>query len=264
MTLLTDFGHTDAYVGVMKGVIASLDLDLRVVDLTHEIPPQNLAAARFNLMNAYPYFPLGTVHVAVVDPGVGGARRAIALELSTGFLVGPDNGIFGGVLDHETIGGAVELTEPSFWRSPQPSSTFHGRDIFAPVGAHIARGVSLSELGVPIDLSSLVRLPILPGQPTPTGMTGTVQHIDHFGNIVTTIPGTAVAHRLWIVQVGDRPITAHSHYGSVPPGELLALVGSHGWVEIAINHGSAQAQLQIQMGDLIQVRGIERRQLAAS
>jgi S-adenosylmethionine hydrolase len=254
ITLLTDFGDTDAYVGIMKGVIASIDPNLSVVDLTHAIAPQDLAAARFNLINAYPYFPAGTVHVAVVDPGVGGTRRAIALELTTGFLVGPDNGIFSGILETDELVNAVELTQSAFWRSPHPSTTFHGRDLFAPVGAHLARGVSLADLGSPIEPSSLVQLPIEPSQATPDGLLGSVQHIDHFGNIVTTIPAAAVADRHWSVLSGDRAIVAQPNYGAVVPGILLALIGSHGWVEIAANRDSAQAQLQLRVGDPIRVK----------
>jgi len=135
ITLLSDFGLKDVYVGVMKGVIAQINPGLTVVDLTHQIPPQNIAAARFNLMNAYLYFPVGTVHVAVVDPGVGSHRRGIALQIDAGFLVGPDNGLFSGVVHQTGVIAAVELTNAQYWWTPTPSTTFHGRDIFAAVGA---------------------------------------------------------------------------------------------------------------------------------
>ncbi len=151
VTLLTDFGLSDVYVGVMKGVITQINPRLRVVDLTHQIPPQNITAARFSLMNAYPYFPKGTVHVAVVDPGVGSHRRAIAIQLDSGFLVGPDNGLFSGVLSQTKVIAVVELTNPEYWQTSAPSQTFHGRDIFAPVGAHLASGVPLKQLGETID-----------------------------------------------------------------------------------------------------------------
>lgn len=138
ITLLTDFGVQDNYVGVMKGIIAQIYPDAKVIDITHEVPPHNLDAANFCLMKAYPYFPAGTVHVAVVDPGVGTKRRAVAIELATGFLVGPDNGIFTGVLQEEQIILAVELTKPEYWLPNEPSTTFHGRDIFAPIGAYLS------------------------------------------------------------------------------------------------------------------------------
>jgi S-adenosyl-L-methionine hydrolase (adenosine-forming) len=147
LTLLTDFGLNDVYVGVMKGVIAQVNPQLRVIDLTHQIPPQNVTAAQFNLMNAYPYFPPGTVHVAVVDPGVGGTRRAIAIQLAEAFLVGPDNGLLSGVVAQKQVIQAVELTNTRYWRNATPSSTFHGRDIFASVGAHLASGVAIAEMG---------------------------------------------------------------------------------------------------------------------
>ena len=156
ITLLTDFGDRDIYVGVMKGAIAKINPQLKIIDLTHQIPPQNLLAARFALSNAYPYFPSGTVHIAVVDPGVGSSRRGVAVELKGGYVVCPDNGLCSGILDGAIA--AVELNNSQYWRVSDPSYTFHGRDIFAPVGAHLANGVSLEELGREIDLASLVKL----------------------------------------------------------------------------------------------------------
>jgi S-adenosyl-L-methionine hydrolase (adenosine-forming) len=245
LTLLSDFGDRDVYVGVMKGAIAQINPALTVVDLTHHIPPQNLMAARFNLMNAFPYFPQGTVHVAVVDPGVGSQRRAIAIELPQGFLVGPDNGIFSGILEHYPAIAAVELDNVQYWRSPTPSSTFHGRDIFAPVGAHLASGCRLNDVGRAIAPTSLVHLPLAPLEQTATGFVGCLQYIDHFGNLVTNIPGHLVQHHSWSVTVGATQIASHTTYAAVASGDLLALVGSHGWVEIAVSNGSAKEQLQI-------------------
>ncbi|HBE19368.1 MAG TPA: hypothetical protein DEG17_16930 [Cyanobacteria bacterium UBA11149] len=164
VTLLSDFGLRDVYVGVMKGVIAQINPLLTVVDITHEIPPQDIVAGRFNLMNAYSYFPKGTVHVAVVDPGVGSDRRAIAVQLESGFLVEPDNGLLSGVLSQNPPVKVVELTNPEYWLAATPSQTFHGRDIFAPVGAHLASGVPIEKLGKIIDVGTLVQLQI----PTPT------------------------------------------------------------------------------------------------
>ena len=158
VTLLTDFGEQDEYIGVIKGIIATINPKLQVIDLTHQIPPQNIETARFCLMNAYPYFPEGTVHVAVVDPGVGSKRRAIAVELESGFLVAPDNGLVSGVVEQNKVIAAVELTNSDYWYLKKPSSTFHARDIFAPVGTHLASGVSLDNLGNQIDLNSLVNL----------------------------------------------------------------------------------------------------------
>lgn len=253
LTLLSDFGDRDVYVGVMKGVIAQINPNLTVVDLTHQIPPQNIAAARFCLMNAYAYFPVGTVHLAVVDPGVGGRRRAIAVEFAQGFLVGPDNGIFSGVLSQSPAIAAVELTNPDYWRTPQPSKTFHGRDIFAPVGANLASGVPLKQLGRKINPTDLVQLDINYCNETKTSVTGCIQYIDHFGNLVSNIPGSYVQGKIWCVQAAGLTIPGCETYTDVNVGEAIALVGSHGWVEIAINSGNAHLQLQINLQDALQV-----------
>ena len=253
ITLLTDFGHQDVYIGVMKGVIAQINPELKVMDLTHEIPPQDLAAARFNLLNAYAFFPTGTVHVVVVDPGVGTTRRAIAVQFSQGFLVGPDNGVFSGVLQRQGAIAAVELTNPDFWAASSPSATFHGRDIFAPVGAYLASGVALVDLGETIDPQTLVKLNIPNYIQTESGITGAIQYIDHFGNLITTIPGELVQGLPWTVQIGPMIVAGTRAYGDRPIGALTALVGSHSWIEIAINGGSAKQYLQARIGDPIQV-----------
>ncbi len=253
ITLLSDFSDRDVYVGIMKGVIAQINSRLTVVDLTHQIPPQDVAAARFSLMNAYPYFPIGTVHIAVVDPGVGSKRRAIAVEFAQGFLVGPDNGIFSGVLSQSPAIAAVELTNLNYWRTPQPSKTFHGRDIFAPVGANLASGVSLKQLGKEIDPASLVKLDIGECKQTTTGVVGCIQYIDHFGNLVSNIPESYVQGKTWCVQATGLNIPGCETYSDVKVGEIIALVGSHGWIEIAINRGNAHSQLQINLQDALQV-----------
>lgn len=252
LTLLSDFGLNDVYVGVMKGVIAQVNPVLKVIDLTHQIEPQDVIAAQFNLMNAYPFFPAGTVHVAVVDPGVGGKRRAIAIQLTDGFLVGPDNGIFTGLLSNRTIVEAVELTNSQYWRDASPSSTFHGRDIFAPVGAHLASGVAIAQLGEAIDPTTLVQSPISVCTTTDTGCIGNVQYIDRFGNVITNIPGHIVQGKAWSVMVGKLTIPGCLAYGEVQPGQPVALVGSHGWVEIAVSNGNAQYQLRLTWGNEIQ------------
>ncbi|MFB3925625.1 MAG: S-adenosyl-l-methionine hydroxide adenosyltransferase family protein [Syntrophales bacterium] len=244
ITLLTDFGMSDPYAGVMKGIIARIDSDLKVVDITHGIPPQNLYAANFCLLSAYAYFPRGTVHLAVVDPGVGTRRRAIAVELATGFLAGPDNGIFTGLLDREHVLGAVELTNPGYWRGQRPSSTFHGRDIFAPVAAYLALGTPLNELGEKLDPATLVRLDLPGYAENDAGISGCIQYIDHFGNLVTNIPGERVEGSEWSVEAAGTRIPGLKTYGDVPSGTLLALVGSHGFVEISVNGGNACSKLQ--------------------
>ncbi|TAF07627.1 MAG: hypothetical protein EAZ77_09215 [Nostocales cyanobacterium] len=253
LTLLSDFGDKDVYVGVMKGVIAQINPNLTLIDLTHHIPPQNIAAARFSLMNAYPYFPKGTVHLAVVDPGVGSQRRAIAVKLAQGYLVGPDNGIFSGIFSQNAVIAAVELTNINFWRVSQPSSTFHGRDIFAPAAAHLASGVSLQELGREINPETLVKLDIGECWENTNGVAGCIQYIDHFGNLVSKIPASYVQGKTWCVQIAGLTIPGCTTYSDVEVGEALALVGSHGCVEIAINGGNAQIKLQIKYLDNLQV-----------
>lgn len=258
LTLLSDFGLSDVYVGVMKGAIAQVDSSLTIVDLTHQIPPQNISAARFCLMNAYPYFPDGAVHVAVVDPGVGSTRRAIAVKFANGFLVGPDNGLFSGVLSQSPAVRAVELTNSHYWRTPEPSTTFHGRDIFAPVAAHLASGICLEDMGQEIDSATLVQLAIPECTPTDTGVIGCIQYIDYFGNLVTNIPGAYVQDKTWSAVANGITIPGGQTYSAAGALEnfaaLIAVVGSHGWVEIAVNGGNAQAQLQLNYLDPVQVQ----------
>lgn len=245
LTLLSDFGLQDIYVGAMKGAIAQVNPTLSVIDLTHDLPPQNLAAASFCLLNAYPYFPAGTVHVAVVDPGVGSRRRGVAIKIASGYLVGPDNGLFSGILSTTPALTAVELNNPDYWRSPFPSNTFHGRDIFAPVGAFLASGTSIDRLGRAIDPDTLTQLPLSAPQITDLGVSGCIQYIDRFGNLATNIPAAAVEGKPWSVVIGDRLIPSVQTYSDVQTGEIAALIGSHGWVEIAVNCGSALSQLEL-------------------
>jgi hypothetical protein len=253
ITLLTDFGSEDVYVGVLKGIIATINPQAQVIDLTHQIPPQNIWAGRFCLMTAVPFFPAGTVHLAVVDPGVGSARRAIAIQIPAGFLVGPDNGLFSGVLSQTPALAAIELNHPTYWRTHTPSFTFHGRDLFAPVAAHLASGTPFLEVGSAIDPASLVTLPDLFFQATNEGVTGVIQAIDRFGNLISTIPAAAVQDRHWSVQIHDQVIPAGQTYGDSTPGEPIALIGSHGWVEVAINQGSAQQHLGCHWGEEIRI-----------
>jgi S-adenosylmethionine hydrolase len=253
VTLLSDFGLQDVYVGVMRGAIAQINPTLTIVDLIHQIPPQNIAAGRFHLLNAYPYFPKETVHIAVVDPGVGSERRAIAIQLQDGFLVGPDNGLFSGILDQHLAIAAVELTNSDYWRTSTPSATFHGRDIFAPVGAYLASGVPLGKLGTAIDLASLKQFPLAGCTRTKGAIAGTIQHIDHFGNLITNIPGREVVGKSWSVAIAELTIPGKQTYADSPPGSLLALIGSHGWVEIAVSGGSADAQLHSSVGSSVQL-----------
>ncbi|MGD1905279.1 MAG: S-adenosyl-l-methionine hydroxide adenosyltransferase family protein [Leptolyngbyaceae cyanobacterium] len=255
ITLLTDFGLQDPYVGVMKGAIATICPQATVIDLTHQISPQDIAAARFALLSAYPYFPQGTIHTVVVDPGVGTARRAIALRTESDYLVGPDNGVFSGVIQHHGVEAAVTLTNPEYWRSPKPSQTFHGRDIFAPVAAHLAAGVAFADLGPAIALDTLVTLEMPPPVHQSDGIViGQIQAIDYFGNLITNLDRAIVAGHGSIV-LGPHVIPLDATYSAVPVGSLVALIGSHGWLEVACNGSRAQAECGAQVGDRVYLQG---------
>lgn len=268
ITLLSDFGSQDAYVAVMKGVIRTIAPNAQMCDLTHALPPQDILAARFNLMLAYPYFPVDTVHLAVVDPGVGSERRGVAVQLPGGFLVGPDNGLFSGVLQWASAIAAVSLTNRQYWRSEEASCTFHGRDIFAPVAAHLDRGVSLLALGDRIDPNTLVQSALSPAtqlREVPVAYAGSLQYIDRFGNLISNIPGDRVPNSSWRavvepVRSGRSPcptyVQGHRTYSDVPVGELTALVGSHGWVEVACNSGSAAQTIGASVGWVIVLEAI--------
>ena len=253
ITLLSDFGYEDFYVGAMKGIIAQINPQINIIDLTHQIPPQNLTVAKFYLLNAIPYFPDYTVHIAVVDPGVGSYRRGIAIEFANGFLVGPDNGIFSGILSLYPAITAVELTNSQYWLTDNPSSTFHGRDIFAPVGAYLSTGVPLKNLGKEIDINSLINLATREIEVTNTSIIGSIQYIDRFGNLITNIPATAVKGKKWGLLNKSEIIASCKTYSDRLIGRIVPLIGSHGWVEIAINNGNAQSQLQLTWGDTVEI-----------
>jgi S-adenosyl-L-methionine hydrolase (adenosine-forming) len=233
ITLLTDFGLSDTYVGQVKGAILAIAQGATLVDLTHAVPPQDVQAGAFLLWSAVEAFAAGTVHLAVVDPGVGSRRRALAVRSRRGdLLVGPDNGLL--VPAVTRLGGAdlaVELTHERYWR-PSPSRTFHGRDIFGPVAAHLANGVPLEAVGQPI--SDFRRLDL----PEPHGLAGEVIHVDAFGNLVTNLPAERLPAR-FRVTIDGHVVAAAPHYQAVKPGEFLALVGSAGLLEISARDASA-------------------------
>jgi S-adenosylmethionine hydrolase len=242
VTLTTDFGSADGYVGALKGVILAQFATARVVDLAHDLAPGDVAAASELLARAAPFFPPRSVHVAVVDPGVGTARRGLALSLSEQLYVGPDNGIFTGVLELGGAGLARALENWGLWRD-SVSPEFHGRDIFAPVGAHLASGGELRDVGPTISVDSLVRLPT----PLPSGdageLRGEVVHVDRFGNLVTNLRAPEGAGSS-LVEVAGRELPLSRTYGDVAPGALVAVVGSSGRIELALRGGSAASHLE--------------------
>ena len=241
ITLTTDFGSADTYVAQMKGVIFTIAPQVRIVDVTHDVSPQDIAAGALALESVVEVFTGDTIHVAVVDPGVGGARAAVALETQSGRrFVGPDNGIFTAVLERDPLRTAVKLTNPAYHR-PCVSATFHGRDIFAPVAAHLANGTPLDQLGEPTGTLQRLDLPV----PVHQGDTieAHVIHVDRFGNLITDVTlddMTGVNHHAVQLQIAGTTIDGiHRTFADVSIGQPIAYIGSSGRLEIAVRHGSA-------------------------
>lgn len=256
ITLTTDFGQRDGYVGVMKGAILSIYPAAVLVDVTHEITPHGIAEAAFIIFCAYRYFPPSTVHLVVVDPGVGTRRRPIAVQTARGIFVAPDNGVLGYILDTERNWKAVHLNASSYWL-PHVSHTFHGRDIFAPVAAHVAAGVPLDQLGTEIDDPVRRPFPKVIAQDE-AHLLGSVLYVDRFGNLVTNLPADKVVGGRRVAELGERlrarigPYVLHGlkrTYGDVAAGEPLLLIGSSDFVEIAVREGNAAATLGMRLGD---------------
>lgn len=257
ITLLTDFGLEDPFVGMMKGVMTGIYRRLQFVDLTHAVPPQDIERGSFLLSTAYSSFPAGTIHLAVVDPGVGSARRAVAIRIREGFLIGPDNGLFSGVLARSPALEVRELSEPRFWRSKSPSGTFHGRDIFAPVAAHLASGTGFQHFGRELAPETLVKHPNPEWRPVADGAEGVIQSLDHFGNCITSIPASCMlAGGMWSVQIGGQTARAVAAYSQAEPGTLVALAGSHGFIEVAVVHGHAASALGAAIGDPVRLLAV--------
>ncbi|MBE0689314.1 MAG: SAM-dependent chlorinase/fluorinase [Anaerolineae bacterium] len=272
IALLTDFGTQDAYVGVMKGVMAGICPDARFIDLTHAVDPQQVRQGAFILMTAYAYFPKGTVFLLVVDPGVGSQRRAIAARAGDYYFVAPDNGVLSYVLRRYPYAVVNELTSASH-QLAHVSSTFHGRDVFAPAAAYLAAGESLDRLGKRVrDLQTLPQ-PVLTLQAD--RLTGEVLHIDHYGNIVTSLGtltwddddalvlapafGNARTPARFsasaVCCIGGVQIDGVSRtYAQVGQGDLVTVIGSSGFLEISVNHGSAAERLSVRLGDAVELQ----------
>jgi S-adenosylmethionine hydrolase len=251
ITLTTDFGLADSYVGAMKGVILGIDPTATIVDISHDIAPQDVREAAYVIYTAYPYFPPDTVHVVVVDPGVGSRRRALALRAAQACFVAPDNGVLSYVLAREGMREAVSLTSSRYHRRTV-SHTFHGRDIFAPVAAHLARGVPLTEVGEP--LTEIVTFSLPQPQVLPDGdVVGHVLHIDRFGNLILDVrEGDFIVGGGIILEVAGRRIQGLGRtFTDVSAGELVAYIGSSGHLEIASREGNAAQSLGVKRGDKI-------------
>jgi S-adenosyl-L-methionine hydrolase (adenosine-forming) len=251
ITLSTDFGLEDPYVGVLKGVIWGINPEVRLVDLTHALSNQHLLAAAFILNSAFPYFPPGTIHLAVVDPGVGGDRRLMAIQDKDDFWIGPDNGLFSLVLKNRPEAKLFHLIKPDYFLETV-SRTFHGRDILAPAAAHLSLGVSPFEIGKP--LSDPVLLDIPEPEIRNDHIIGQVLWVDHFGNLITNInqeillpfnPGPGLK-----IFIGTHIISGiHQNYVQSPKNRLLALIGSGGYLEIACNLGRAADLIGFKPGE---------------
>lgn len=252
ITLTTDFGTRDGFVGVMKGVILGINPHVTLVDITHEIEPQNIAQGAFILANAVPYFPPNTIHLIIVDPGVGSARRALAAQVDATFFVAPDNGVLSFVLRPSSF--VVSVTNPAYFL-PRVSTTFHGRDIFAPVAAHLSLGVPLDALGTRLD--DWVQLASERATRHDDRIIGRVVYIDRFGNAITNI-GEDMLRGLdrarLMVHIGAHTLRGiRTTYADASPGEALALVSSSWHVEIAVREGNAAHALGIRIGDGVSI-----------
>lgn len=249
ITLLTDFGPKDTYIGVMKGVIATIAPHAIVEDLSHGISPQDVTAGAFLLANSYSYFPSGTIHLAVVDPGVGGDRSILAVRIDGFTFLVPNNGLLGGVVGGREPDEIVRVENERYFLQPV-SDTFHGRDIFAPVAAHIAMGVPVSELGPPYEPA--VTIPWSLPRSEGGDVLGEVIYCDHFGNCVTNVrPQSRPTGRLTLQGGAHEPaveLPVLRHYSQAEIGEPLVVRGSSGYLEISVRDGNAEQQLEIGRG----------------
>jgi S-adenosyl-L-methionine hydrolase (adenosine-forming) len=254
ITLTTDFGYTDPFVGIMKGVIFCITPNTQIVDLSHGIPPQDIRAAALTLAASVDYFAKGTIHVAVVDPGVGSERRAIVAESAGHYFVGPDNGVFSLALQGKESSRIVELSNEAYHLQPT-SRTFHGRDVFAPVAAHLARGVPLGEFGAP--LKDCAHLPWPPAERAGESILGEILYIDSFGNLFTNIREhdlRGAAPEKVHVRLGGISIRGVSrNYATEQNGTCIALINSWGLVEIAIYKDSAARRTESKIGDKVRI-----------
>lgn len=261
ITLLTDFGLKDSYVAIMKGVMLGIAPTARLIDVTHDVAPQAVGEAAYLLQTGYRYFPAGTIHLVVVDPGVGSERRAIAVATLDALFVGPDNGVLAPVIDdarrhHRSAVEVVELCEPRFWR-PDVSRTFHGRDIFAPVAAHLATGVALHELGPRVEQVApcVVQEPTLDYRGC---LCGEIVHVDRFGNCITNVSTEhlrlhGIGEQL-VVEISDQRLKGLLEtYASATVGMPFALIGSGDRLELAIRNGNASRALGVVAGDRVRI-----------
>lgn len=254
-TLITDFGDEGGYAGIMKGVILTINPHCQIIDITHQISPQGIEEAAFLLHNAYSYFPAHSIHVVVVDPGVGSERKPILVETDKYWFVGPDNGVFSFVFSVKGFKKVWEITNKRYFL-PEISFTFHGRDIFAPVAAHVSLGVPAEKLGK--ELRGFVILKDLEPRVSAGMIRARVVYIDHFGNLVSNVSrdlfSKLVAGKSFSINVGGKLIQKLSlSYADAEDGEILALFGSSRWLEISLKDGNCQRALQVKKGAAVDI-----------
>jgi S-adenosyl-L-methionine hydrolase (adenosine-forming) len=255
ITLTTDFGIVDPFVGIMKGVIAGIHPDAQVIDISHGVPAQDIMAGALILRHSVSYFPRGTIHVAIVDPGVGSNRRPLLVHGNGNYFVGPDNGVLSLALEGKEPTRVIQLSNPAYHLQPT-SGTFHGRDIFAPVAAHLSRGVDPAAFGMALDNFARIQWPkIVKSQ---RAIEGEIVYIDGFGNLFTTIQEqdlAAVPNKDISVTIRDTTIHGLSqNYADGENGRCLALINSWGLLEIAYYKDNAQRRIAAKIGDKVEIR----------
>lgn len=258
ITLLTDFGNQDAYVGTMKGVIAGINPFANIIDICHSIPPQDIFSGAYLLYASYKYFPRKTIHVAVIDPGVGSKRDIICVETKDYFFLVPDNGLLSFILQEERPKSIFRVTN-SKYLLPSPSSTFHGRDVFAPVAAHLSLGVKPRQLGIKINQLEQLDIP-KPVHKKTGHVEGQIIYIDQFGNLITNITKEYIAHlernyEFMETTIGKKKIVGLSKtYTDAKPREPLVLFGSAGFLEVSINQGNARKYFRVDRGNKVIIK----------
>jgi len=255
ITLTTDFGTVDPFVGVMKGVIAGINPEAQVIDISHGVPPQDIIAGALILRHSVSYFPRGTIHVAIVDPGVGSDRRPLLVQCDGNYFVGPDNGVLSLALEGKEPTRIIQLSNPDYHLQPT-SATFHGRDIFAPVAAHLSQGVDPAAFGMALDNFARIQRPeIVKSQRV---IEGEIVYIDGFGNLFTTIQEqdlAALPNKDISVTIRDTTIHGLSqNYADGENGRCLALINSWGLLEITYYKDNAQRRIAAKIGDKVQIR----------
>jgi len=271
ITITTDFGNNDAYVSCVKGVILTINPEAKVVDICHSIESQNIYQAAFILNTAYPYFPKDTIHVVIVDPGFGSQRNVVVLRTPAAFFMAPDNGVLSYILDEvcpesviapdsssQSLGQkqvqgnsrAIVLTNPDYWRHPV-SATFHGRDIFAPVAAHLSLGVPLDKFGETVNYLSSFQIS-RPYHDSKDNLIGCVLHVDKFGNLITNIKNCDFSGESVKVRIGSHLIHGLSRFYAEREG-LAAIMGSSGYLEVSLTNGNASILLDVKAGEEVKL-----------